>query len=48
MKKFLAIVAALSLLLTACSTQTGAAESPEQPLSVTLDVLDRTRTTDVM
>ena len=41
MKKFLAIVAALSLLLTACSTQTGAAESPEQPLSVTLDVLDR-------
>ena len=41
MKKFFAILAALCLLLSAFGAQAEAVESPAEPLSVTLDVLNR-------
>lgn len=41
MKKFFAILAALCLLLSAFGAQAEAVESPAEPLSVTLDILNR-------
>ncbi len=41
MKKFFAILAALCLLLSAFGAQAEALESPAEPLSVTLDILNR-------
>ena len=41
MKKFFAILAALCLLLSAFGAQAEAVESPVEPLSVTLDILNR-------
>lgn len=41
MKKFLAILTTLCLLLSAFGAFAEAAEKPEEPLTVTLDVLNR-------
>ena len=41
MKKFFAILAALCLMLSAFGAQAEAVESPAEPLSVTLDILNR-------
>ena len=41
MKKFFAILAALCMMLSAFGAQAEALESPAEPLSVTLDILNR-------